>query len=106
MIQTFYQALEIQKQWDTSEGLTKDLDNDAVGLRSKHESDDTRRGEWRMNRRAVAPVLSMPWTRPASHPWTGAAVAVKGVSSTMEMWLGRAAARASCSELARPKRSI
>jgi hypothetical protein len=106
MIQTFYQALEIQKQWDTSEGLTKDLDDDAVGLRGKHESDDTRREEWRMNGRAVTPILSMPWTRPASHPWTGAAVAVMGVSSIVEMWLGRAAARVSHSELARPKRSI
>ena len=59
MVQTFYQAPEIQKQWGTSEGLTKGFDDDEDGLRSKHEIDDTRRGEWRMNGRAAAPMRTM-----------------------------------------------
>jgi hypothetical protein len=43
----------------TSKGLTKGFDDDEDGLRSKHEIDDTRRGEWRMNERAAAPMRTM-----------------------------------------------
>jgi hypothetical protein len=32
VVQTFYQAPEIQKQWGNSEGLTKDFDDDAQAL--------------------------------------------------------------------------
>ncbi|PWZ29547.1 hypothetical protein Zm00014a_002162 [Zea mays] len=78
-----------------------------MGLRNEHESDDTRRGEWRTNGRAAAPVFLAgiqkgrarrvaPWERRKK----GCAT-VKGVSSALEMWSGRAAARASRSELAR-----
>jgi hypothetical protein len=51
-------------------------------------------------------VLSMPWTRPASHPWTGAARAAKGVSSTMDMWSGEQRLGHPNIKLARLKRSI
>jgi hypothetical protein len=40
MVQTFYQAPEIQKQWGTSEGLTKDLDDDAQALHRSSEARD------------------------------------------------------------------
>jgi hypothetical protein len=42
MFKHFYQALEIKKQWDTSEGLTKDFDDDAQALR---KSSEARRGD-------------------------------------------------------------
>jgi hypothetical protein len=78
-----------------------------MGLCNEHESDDMRRGEWRTNGRAAAPVFlvgiqkgrarqAAPWERRKK-----GCAAVKGVSSAMEMWSGRAAARASRSELAR-----
>jgi hypothetical protein len=60
VVQTFYQAPEIKKTvGGTSEGLTKGFDDDEDGLRSKHEIDDTRRGEWRMNGRATASMRTM-----------------------------------------------
>jgi hypothetical protein len=42
VVQTFYQVPEIQKQWCTSEGLTKDFDDDAHVLRRSRE---VRRGD-------------------------------------------------------------
>jgi hypothetical protein len=42
MFKHFYQALEIQKQWDTSKGLTKDLDDDEQAL---CKSGEARRGD-------------------------------------------------------------
>jgi hypothetical protein len=78
-----------------------------MGLRSEHESDGRRRGEWRTNERAAAPVLlaGIQKKEGSTSSTMGeeekGCAAVKGGSLAMEMWSGRAAARASCSELTR-----
>jgi hypothetical protein len=51
----FYQVLEIQKQWDTSEGLTKDFDDDSQALRRHGE---TRRGDGQLRRSTTPHGLS------------------------------------------------
>jgi hypothetical protein len=78
-----------------------------MGLRSEHESDVTRRGEWRTNGRVATPVLLAGTQKKEGSTSSTMGEEEKGMcnseggSSAMEMWSGRVAARASCSEIAR-----
>jgi hypothetical protein len=105
MVQTFYQAPEIQKQWGTSEGLTKDLDDDAQALHRSSEARDvegiralllrarSQLGEHREYKATAGSTLSWCAAGKAErHLWRGEApcrAAASVLDRAGEVWMGR-----------------